>query len=94
MLNLYRRLLALRRQYPALHAGEITEVTAEGSLLRFRRTGTTQKFQVLLNLGAEPVGTHCDAGTVLLTTLLDGEGAEAEGMLTVEGGEGLLIALR
>ncbi len=94
VLNLYRRLLALRRQHPALHSGEITEVTAEGTVLRFRRIGGPQSFQVLLNLGAEPVGTHCDAGTVVLTTLLDGEGAEAEGMLTVEGGEGLLIALR
>ena len=94
MLTLYRRLLALRRQHPALSQGAITEITAEGALLRFRRTHDGQGFQVLLNLGAEPVQAHCDAGQVVLTTLLDGEGAPAEGMLTVEAGEGLLIALR
>ena len=94
MLTLYRRLLALRRQHPALSQGAITEITAEGALLRFRRTHAGQRFQILLNLGGEPVQTHCDAGHVVLTTLLDGEGAPAEGMLTVESGEGLLIALR
>jgi hypothetical protein len=30
---------------------------------------------------------------VILTTLLDGEGAEVDGPVTVESGEGLLIAL-
>ena len=94
MLTLYRRLLALRRRHPALCQGAITEITAEGALLRFRRTHAGQRFQVLLNLGGDPVQAHCDAGHIVLTTLLDGEGASAEGMLTVEGGEGLLIALR
>lgn len=93
MLNLYRRLLALRREHLALHAGAITEVTAEGTLLRYCRVSAENRFQVLLNLGAEPVQTHCDAGEVVLTTLLDGAGAETEGAVTVEGGEGLLIAL-
>jgi hypothetical protein len=35
----------------------------------------------------------CAAGTVVLTTLLDGEGSRVEGMVTVEAGEGLLVAL-
>jgi hypothetical protein len=35
----------------------------------------------------------CPKGTVVLTTLLDGEGSEVEGTVLVEAGEGLLIAL-
>jgi hypothetical protein len=30
---------------------------------------------------------------VVLTTLLDGEGAEVDGAVVIEGGEGLLVAL-
>ena len=95
--SLYRRLLALRRQHDTLHSGGIAEVVAEGTLLRFRRTGVhggdSTDFQVLLNLGTEPVTTHCAAGKVLLTTVLDGAGSDTGGEITVEGGEGLLVAL-
>ncbi len=97
LFSLYRRLLALRRQHDTLHAGGIAEVFAEGTLLRFRRTGLpggeSTDFQVLLNLGTEPVTTHCAAGKVILTTLLDGAGSDTGGEVTVEGGEGQLVAL-
>ena len=55
--------------------------------------GNSTDFQVLLNLGTEPVTTHCAGGRVILTTVLDGAGSETGGEITVEGGEGLLIAL-
>ena len=97
MLMLYRKLLALRRRHDTLHAGEIAEVMAEGSVLRYRRValenGESTDFQVLLNLGTEVATVSCDAGTVVLTTLLDGEGSRVEGEVTVEAGEGLLVAL-
>jgi alpha-glucosidase len=97
MLMLYRRLLALRRQHDTLHAGGIAEVVAEGSVLRYRRVGLpdgeSTDFQVLLNLGAEVATVACAAGTVVLTTLLDGEGAKVDGTVTVEAGEGLVVAL-
>ena len=95
--SLYRRLLALRRQHDTLHAGGMEDVSAGGTLLRFRRTGVpdgeSTDFQILLNLGTEPVTTHCAAGKVILTTILDGTGSDTGGEITVEGGEGLLIAL-
>jgi alpha-glucosidase len=97
MLSLYRRLLALRRQHDTLHAGAIAEVETEGTVLRYRRMGLrdgeSTDFQVLLNLGAEVATARCATGTVVLTTLLDGEGSRVEGMVTIEGGEGLLVAL-
>ena len=97
MLMLYRKLLALRRRHDTLHAGGIAEVAAEGPVLRYRRVGIqggeSTDFQVLLNLGTEVATVQCAAGTVVLTTVLDGEGARVEGSVTIEGGEGLLIAL-
>ncbi len=93
LLNLYRQLLRLRRLHPALHRGAITGVLAEGDLLRFQRTDGSAHFLVLLNLGPDPAKTQCPPGHIVLTTLLDGEGAGVDGETTVEGGEGLLIAL-
>jgi alpha-glucosidase len=97
MLMLYRRLLALRRRHDTLHAGGIAEVSAEGSVLRYRRVGLedgeSSDFLVLLNLGEEVATVACPKGTVVLTTLLDGEGSEVEGTVVVEAGEGLLVAL-
>jgi alpha-glucosidase len=97
VLMLYRKLLALRRRHDTLHAGGIAEVRAEGPVLRFRRVGIeggeSTDFQVLLNLGTEVATVQCAAGTVVLTTLLDGEGSRVEGEVVVEAGEGLLVAL-
>ena len=97
MLTLYRKLLALRRQHDTLHAGAIADVAAEGDVLRYRRValpdGESTDFQVLLNLGSEIATTRCAPGTIVLTTLLDGAGARVEGEVTLEAGEGLLIAL-
>ena len=97
MLMLYRRLLALRRLHDTLHAGAIADVEAEGSVLRYRRVavedGESTDFLVLLNLGAEVATVGCSKGTVVLTTLLDGEGSEVDGTVVIEGGEGLLVAL-
>jgi alpha-glucosidase len=97
MLTLYRNLLALRRQHDTLHAGAIADVAAEGDVLRYRRValreGESTDFQVLLNLGSEVATVRCAPGTVVLTTLLDGAGARVEDEVTLESGEGLLIAL-
>ncbi|MDE1155398.1 MAG: alpha-amylase family glycosyl hydrolase [Acidobacteriaceae bacterium] len=97
LFTLYRTLLHYRRTYDALHAGGISEVRAEGTVLRYKRTtpegGHSSDFQVLLNLGSEIATVQCEKGQVVLTTVLDGAGAEVEGELTLEAGEGLLIAL-
>jgi alpha-glucosidase len=97
MLMLYRKLLALRRQHDTLHAGGIADVVAEGTVLRYRRVGLedgeSTDFQVVLNLGNDVATVECAKGMVVLTTLLDGAGSAVEGTVTVEAGEGLLIAV-
>jgi alpha-glucosidase len=102
--TLYRKLLHLRRIHDTLHGGAIADIAAEGNLLRYRRVaiedGQSTDFQILLNLGNEPATTRCKPGTIVLTTLLDGEGARTgnpetkqSAAITLEAGEGLLIAL-
>ena len=97
MLNLYLRLLHVRRKEKALHSGAICNVETDGQVLKYRRAdvnnGVQRCFQVLLNLSNDVARTHCDKGSVVLTTLLDGEGADVNGEVTLEGGEGLLILL-
>ena len=97
VLMLYRKLLALRRQHDTLHAGAISDVAADGNVLRYVRRGLpdgeSTDFQVLLNLGGEVAHAHCPPGTVVLTTMLDGAGSRVDGEVTMEEGEGLLIAL-
>jgi alpha-glucosidase len=103
ILTLYRKLLALRRQHDTLHAGAIADIAAEGNILRYRRVGLedghSTDFQILLNLGPDIATTQCAAGTIVLTTILDGEGSRtgaedgSPAPVTLEAGEGLLIAL-
>jgi alpha-glucosidase len=97
MLNLYRKLLALRRLHDTLHSGGIADVEAEGSVLRYTRValedGESTDFMVLLNLGDDVATAKCKPGTVMLTTLLDGEGSRVEEAVSIEAGEGLLVAL-
>jgi alpha-glucosidase len=97
MLQLYRKLLGLRRLHDTLHVGGIADVEAEGDVLRYRRValedGESTDFMVLLNLGNEVATVKCAAGTVVLTTLLDGAGSRVEGLVPIEAGEGLLVAL-
>jgi alpha-glucosidase len=103
MLTLYRRVLALRRLHDTLHAGAIADVAADGPIFRYRRValpeGESTDFLILLNLSDDVASTEAPAGTVVLTTLLDGEGARTgteDGQpapVAIEAGEGLLIAL-
>lgn len=93
VLSLYRELLRLRREREALHAGEISEVRAENGVLSYRRTSAQQRLQVFLNLTEEVREVESPKGRIVLTTILDGSGAEVDGKLVLEAGEGLLIEI-
>ena len=94
VLSLYRRLLALRGEREALRAGAVSEVMAENGVLRYVRRGEDgTRMQVLLNLTGEPATATAEKGKVVLTTLMDGAGAEVEGAMVLEAGEGVLLEL-
>jgi len=93
MLALYRRLIALRRSHPALHAGELLDVRAKRGVLSYSRALGSERFQILLNLTTELQTANCGHGHIVLTTIMDGEGARVGGPIAIEASEGLLIAL-
>jgi len=93
MLALYRKLLALRREHAALHSGSLTDISAYEGVLTYRRTHEGRSLQVFLNLTTEHRSIPCPAGRILLTTIMDGEGAPVGPTLILEAAEGVLIQL-
>jgi alpha-glucosidase len=94
LLNLYRRLIALRRLYPALATGSYRPVEAEGDVLAYIREAGGERFLVVLNLGPAPqpiVLPH--PGTVEISISRPRTGESVLGTITVAGNEGLLIRL-
>jgi oligo-1,6-glucosidase/alpha-glucosidase len=85
LLNLYRRLLALRRAYPALTLGSITLLDAPDGVLAYERTYDGKRLLILLNLTSKNV-TFDWRGASLLSTL---DGDSEPGMLYAD--EGLVI---
>jgi len=86
MLALYRALLALRRQEPALSVGSLTLIDAPEGVLAYERRDGDRRLLVMLNLTAENVTVDW-RGEPLLSTL---DGSPERGMLYAN--EGIVIA--
>ena len=93
MLALHRRLLALRREEPALHAGSWAAAEAPEPVVAFDRAAAGSRFRVLLNLGSAPVECRCDGSwRVALSTHLDrADGAAVADPVAAARDEGLLL---
>ncbi len=95
ILNLHRRLIALRRERPALAIGDYRSLDAEGTVLAYERRQGDERIVVALNLGSEPAPVDL-AGSgsrfrVLLSTGLDREGEEAGAAVGLGADEGLVL---
>jgi alpha-glucosidase len=93
MLNLYRALLALRRQHAALAGGSISHVAAEGSVLSFRRSDHDDAFAIIANIGHLPVEVAPPTGQIVFSTLLDRTKNQVTGPLTLRGNEALILRI-
>ncbi len=97
MLNLYRRLLGLRRMEPALHHGDFSPVHCDRQAMAYIRRAGNTRFMVVLNLSHRPYFFQPESfpfsGTIVLSTIPERDGALVENSLTVSGDEGLLIRL-
>ncbi len=91
MLHLYQRLLALRREHPAFHAGSIEAVTESDGVLTYSRTDGSERFQILLNLTAEPRTAEALSGRLILNSYLDHNRTTTGGPLRLRANEGLII---
>jgi alpha-glucosidase len=95
ILNLHRRLIALRRSRPVLTAGAYRPLAAQGDLLLYRREQDDDQVTVALNLGPEPttvlIQSMAPDARVLLSSNADREGETIEGEIDLRGNEGLVI---
>jgi len=97
-LALYRRLLALRREYSALHRGgqQIVEME-DKELIVYIRDSDRDRFLVVLNFGPAPlivdVSRVGKQGRVLCSTLMDHTREVDFGHLALRSHEGLVIRL-
>ena len=89
---LYRALIKLRKQTPALVSGAYVPVAAEGELLLYKRQDDEGALLIALNLGDEPVSVRSDSiglgGEILLSTAMDREGEAVGETLELRGNEG------
>jgi alpha-glucosidase len=103
MLNLYRRLLALRRSTPALQGGRYRPVeTGQPDCFAYLRErpgaldAGLQRILVALNFSSQPRRLSIpgeETGRVLLSTHLDREGETSLQTLELRGDEGVVVGL-
>ena len=94
MLNLYRALLALRRESGALRAGSYAQLpTAQGDCLVFAREHEGERVLVVLNLADGPRRVPIAAGgEIALSTALDRTGERVAGEVDLRAAEGVVVA--
>ncbi|WP_338661535.1 alpha-amylase family glycosyl hydrolase [Pararoseomonas sp. SCSIO 73927] len=97
LLHLYHRLIALRRQHPALSAGDYVGVEVEGEVLAFERRVGGARLLVALNFGGAParlaLPEDAAGADLLLSTHPGREAAPVPAELQLGPGEGVVLAL-
>ena len=95
ILHLYRALIRLRKQTPALRTGEYAPLRSRNDILVFERYTQTEKYHVALNLTDEPRRMHHPVeGHLILSTYLDGKDMAVKGSMLLRPNEGVIIKLR
>lgn len=96
ILSLYRRLIALRRNEPALVRGAYQPIQGARPLLAYRRIEEDRQLLVVLNLKSEPQVWEVEPalrGRILLSTTLRREGDPVEERLLLTADEGVIVAV-
>jgi alpha-glucosidase len=95
MLNLYRRLLALRATHEALHVGRYTPDHIDDRALMFVRETQRERMLIALNFTAKPLelARQVAGGRIVLSTQLDREDEPMRGPVTLRANEGLIVSL-
>jgi alpha-glucosidase len=96
MLSLYRRLLELRRQHPALAIGSYRPMPADPDLIVYIREHGEERFLAVLNLGHRPQKlslAETGGGEIVVASERGREGQRLAGWLRLTGDDGVLIRL-
>ena len=91
ILNLYRKLLNLRRATPALHAGSISDVIETNGVLSYTRTSGADRIQVHLNFTDETRRAEAIAGRLVLNSYLDSNRTTTGGSLSLRPNEAVIL---
>ena len=97
LLSLYRRLIGLRREEPALSVGEYAPLPGGENLIAYVRKAGERRLVIVLNLGAKSqrfnlADLESDA-ILLLSTRLDRTRENLGDTLELRGDEGVIIEL-
>jgi alpha-glucosidase len=90
--QLYRRLITLRRANPALYAGTISDVRADGPVLSYVRSDGEVRFRVVLNLGGIP-SKGSGAGIVAAGTNPGRDGVPLQDQWDLQPNEGVVLRM-
>jgi alpha-glucosidase len=93
ILNLYRRLIALRRGHSVLVSGALRSVTVSGNLLSYERVADSERLLIFLNFGHNPVRAATERGLVIADTGSHRNMEQADGFIELQGSEGLIIVV-
>jgi alpha-glucosidase len=96
LLALHRRLIGCRRAHPALSIGRYLHLDAEGDLLTYARTHGDESFLVALALSGEPQRVTLEAGLggeIVVATDRSLEGTRIDGIVDLDGNQGVVVRL-
>jgi alpha-glucosidase len=97
MLNLYRRLIAIRRASPALLDGAYRTVMVQSNLFVFARIEASEQMLIMLNLGGDTVvvdpAENMWMGTIAASTAADRDGEIVAGGVILRAHEGAVVRL-
>ena len=91
--QLYRALILLRRQEACLSDGDIADVAADDSVLRYQRVLEGARLAVALNFGSDKRVVGVGSGQVLLSTHFGRAGEAVNGEMVLAGNEGVIVRL-
>ncbi len=92
ILQLYRKLIELRRRFPALVKGEYQPVRVRNEVLSYQRALGGEKLRVGLNIANEPrLWEFEGSGVRLISTYLDRPEERLNGPLLLRANEGVVV---
>src|SRR4051812_44559623 len=95
ILQLYKQLIQLRKQTPALHSGDYAPMRSRDDVLVYQRYTEAERFTVMLNLSHEARRSPLpERGTVVLSTYLDESDRAVSDFVTLRPDEGIIVKMR
>src|SRR5690606_28449398 len=97
ILSLYRNLITLRSQHPALRVGDLELIHSDSNQLSYQRRGAAERIFIALNLGQQEeeveIPLHEGRPRLLLSTHSNREVGTVDASLILQPDEGLVLLL-